>query len=407
MTARCWPAVIALVAALCACGQSAAPVPGTPPGDSLSATPNPLVRSLSLASLSPRAPTSPPGAVEFGRQLFFDEGLSANGRLSCASCHEPALAYTDGVARSVGLGTAMRNAPTLIGVAYSDWFYWDGRKDSLWSQALLPLEAGDEMGSSRVQVLRYIAAHYRGAYESLYGALPAVLATLGDRPLGPYGDPAARDRWNRLPLRDREAINNGFANVGRSLAAFEATLLPEPTRFDRYAAGDTSALSSEEQAGLALFLDDDRTRCLRCHNGPLLTNQGFHNIGTGVFTEAPLDFGRSVGIRAALFDEFNCHGPYARPNDDCAALDFLSRDNHTPLDGAFKVPTLRYLTLTAPFFHDGRAATLEAVVEHYRQPPTDEIHELLPIDITEFEKAALVAFLRSLSEPEPAASPAP
>ncbi|MEM9529787.1 MAG: hypothetical protein AAGA23_02585 [Pseudomonadota bacterium] len=207
----------------------------------------------------------------------------------------------------------------------------------------------------------------------------------------------------------RLQINRVFVNIGKAIAAYERTLSHRPGRFDHFVAavfaGDAKKaarlLSPDEQAGLRLFLDTERTRCLRCHNGPLLTNQNFHNVGTGNLDgEGTLDLGRAIGLRAVLLDEFNCLGLYSdAPAAQCAALNFVPRD-HLPgnLNGAYKVPGLRNVSATAPYFHDGRFGTLEAVIQHYRNPPPAAIAmgELVPLELNDTETKSLVAFLKTL-----------
>lgn len=350
-------------------------------------------------------------AAAFGEALFFDADLAGTD-VSCGTCHQPEQYFTDGMARSKGTGETLRNAPTIVGAAFNRWFYWDGRRDSLWSQALIPFEAADEMGSSRVGVLRRVAADpdLRERYEQLFGELPAEeLAAIADAEAGPLGSPPMRDAWNRVPLAEQRAINGAFANLGKALAAYERTLLPEATRFDRFvravsggmkpAEGDL--LTADELAGARLFVDPDKTQCMQCHNGHLGSNGEFHNIGSGNFTGPRLDFGRVFGLRAVLMDEFNCQGPYsdAEPHE-CVELLYLNKDSHIPLQGAFKTPTLRGLPRTAPYFHDGRFATLDEVLDWYNDPPPVEQvgpHELRPLNLSDLELRNLKAFLLTLS----------
>lgn len=370
-----------------------------------------ILRSLSLAAMDGPPPdpsnrvADDPAAAALGRRLFFDPRLSRDGSLSCASCHQPERYFTDGRPRSRGLATTLRNAPTVVGSAYQSWFYWDGRRDSLWSQALIPIEAPDEMGGSRLAAVRLVTTEpgYRQAYRDVFGSPPALPEVSGHA--GPFGAGEVRSAWEGLPEPTRRRINEAFANLGKAVAAYERTLAPPSTPFDRYVA---RLLTGDEEPGLLgepalggarLFLDEARTRCLRCHNGPMLTNGSFHNIGTGNLEGGHLDFGRAFGVRAVLLDEFNCLGPCsdAAPAD-CLELRFLNRDPHVPLEGAFKVPSLRGLTATAPYMHDGSRPTLAAVLEHYRNPPASGgPHELTPVAITDDEAAALVAFLRTLS----------
>ncbi len=352
-----------------------------------------------------------PAAAAFGKQLFFDPRLSRDGELSCASCHQPHRYFTDGLPRAVGSGQVARNTPTVVGSAYLSWFYWDGRRDSLWSQALIPFEAADEMGGSRMAVVRLVGADgkYRKQYEAIFGPFPTlVLAESLPEHAGPYGDRHSRAAWSRLPRATARTINRVYANVGKAIAAYERTLLPTPSRFDGYVSqvlskGDGpmgELLSNREIAGLKLFIDSKRTQCLQCHNGPMFTNGGFHNIGTGNFSGEHLDFGRVFGVRAVLMDEFNCLGPYsdAQP-EQCMELRFLNKSAHVPLEGAFKVPGLRGLAATGPYMHDGRFDTLHAVLEYYRQPPDTEqhSHELNALALSNSELGQLPAFLLSLT----------
>lgn len=379
-----------------------------------------LLRSLTLDALGP-PPTQPsnavaddPRAAELGHRVFFDPGLSATGAVSCAHCHEPERYFTDGLARSRGVGQTGRNAPTVVGSAYAPWLFHDGRRDSLWSQALAPLESAEEMGLTRLEVVRRVAfaAETASLYAAVFGPPPAVARRPGIERAGPYGDRADQERWYRLSAHERRAIDRAFANVGKALEAYQRTLQPAPGRFDRYAeaalagrADGASHLTPEESEGLRLFLDAGRTRCLQCHNGPLLTNQSFHHIGTAEDADGVQDFGRFLGVQAVLLDPFNCLGALsdAAP-EDCGELRFLDRRNVDHETGKFKTPTLRGLAKTGPYMHDGRFATLAEVVDHYRRPPQTSPGELMPLDLDDAEAAALTAFLTTLGD-EVAAPP--
>ena len=364
-----------------------------------------VMRSLSLTALPP-LPNSPsnrvannPEAAALGRAVFFDPRFSGNGQLSCASCHQPDQFFTDQRPRGVGIKTTQRNTPTLVASGWLRWFYWDGRRDSLWSQALIPFEAGEEMGGSRAQVVWQLGQAYRESYEKIFGDFPKTLLTV--RPsahASPIGDAAMQNRWYRMPKSRQQSVNTVFANLGKAIAAYERTLQPKPTRFDRFVAEQQSdLLNDQEKAGLKLFIDPAKTNCLQCHNGPLLTNQGFHNIGSGNFDGQRLDFGRVFGVQALLLTEFNCLGPYsdAKP-EDCTALRFLQKNGH--LEGAFKTPSLRNLKKTAPYFHDGRFQTLQQIIEFYTTPPSNNgPHELKALTLSAQEQKNLVAFLSTLN----------
>jgi cytochrome c peroxidase len=373
-----------------------------------------LLRTLSLRSLA-RARDDPSNrvadderAARLGHRLFFDASLSASGAVACATCHRPERSFSDGLAKSVGLGPGSRNAPTLVGAAHSPWLYWDGRRDSQWAQALAPLEASNEMGSTRLEVARRVAndPRYRTEYEALFGAAPDFDDPARFPPRGgPFGDVSARAAWDRLPEADRDRVNRAFANVGKAIAAYERVLAPAPSRFDLYVGhlldGDLDAarraLDTDEIAGLRLFLDGARTQCLRCHNGPLFTNHGFHDIASSRLGSLP-DLGRFAGLQSLLLDPFNCLGPYSdAPKERCAELRFLDQRELATLSGAFKTPTLREVGQTAPYFHDGSLETLEDVVAHYRRPPADPGSEIVPLELSDREAAQMAAFLRGLA----------
>ncbi len=370
-----------------------------------------VLASLLLTEAPP--PPSPsnrvaddPRAAALGERLFFDRSLSGNGELSCASCHDPERHFTDGRARGQGLQDGLRNTPTVVGAAHGSWFYWDGRRDSLWSQALIPFEAAGEMGSSRVAVVRRILQEptYMQSYAGLFGA-SGVDAWIDELPAhaGPFGEPPVRNAWFQIAKERQEAINRVYSNLGKCIEAYERTLRPEPSRFDAYVQSvlhdpeSANQLSSDERRGLALFIADE-SRCMRCHNGPLFTNGGFHNIGTGQLTGQDLDFGRVFGLQAAFMDEFNCLGSYSdAKSEDCKALRFANRNDDAHMRGAFKVPSLRGVARTAPYFHDGRHATLEDVVRFYNSPgPKFDGLELEPLGLDDDEIRALVSFLKTL-----------
>ena len=373
-----------------------------------------LLRTLSLRSLAEtRADPSnrvadDPRAAKLGHRLFFDASLSASGAVACATCHRPERSFSDGLATSVGLGPGSRNAPTLVGSAHSPWLYWDGRRDSQWAQALAPIEAANEMGGTRLEVARLVAndPRYRAEYEALFGAAPDFGDPTRFPPrAGPFGDASAQAAWDRLPERDRDDVNRAFANVGKAIAAYERLLAPAPSRFDAYVGhlldGDLAAarraLDADEIAGLRLFVDGARTQCLRCHNGPLFTNHGFHDVASSRLGSLP-DLGRFAGLQSLLLDPFNCLGRYSdAPKEGCGELRFLDRRELATLSGAFKTPTLREVGQTAPYFHDGSLATLEDVVAHYRRPPADPGSEIVPLELSDREAAQLAAFLRGLS----------
>jgi cytochrome c peroxidase len=373
-----------------------------------------LLRGLSLSSL-PSLPPDPTNryaddarAVTLGQRLFFDTRLSVDGRVACATCHLPSEQFQDGIPLGRGVGTTTRRTMPLAGAAYSPWLFWDGRKDSLWSQALGPLESPVEHGGSRAQFAHVIAEQYRAEYEALFGPL----SDLGDETrfpaaAGPVADPQARAAWEAMAPEDRETINRIYANIGKAIAAYERRILPGRSRFDAYVdavvAGDAAAmaqsLSPDEVAGLRLFVG--RAQCINCHNGPLLTNNDFHNTGVPQAPGLPEDRGRAEGLKQVLEDEFNCLSRYSDAEPaDCGELRFAKVDEHEQ-ERQFKPPSLRNVAERAPYMHAGQFATLRAALEHYnRAPEAPAGHsELEPLGLSERELDQLEAFLRALSAP--------
>ncbi|MDR7268609.1 cytochrome c peroxidase [Pelomonas saccharophila] len=348
-----------------------------------------------------------PEAAALGKRLFFDTRLSANGRVACASCHAPERGFQDGRPLGQGLATGSRRTMPIAAASHGRWFFWDGRKDSLWSQALGPLEDGAEHGANRVQLVRLLAGGYRRDYEAVFGPLPALAGL--PAAASPLGTPAEREAWTRLPAAQQDAVNRAFANLGKAIAAYERGLMPGETRLDRYIAGDASALSAQEVRGLRLFIG--KAQCVSCHAGPLLSDQHFHN--TGVAPRNPLqpDRGRAPAVARAQADPFNCLGPFSdTPPGGCAELSFIATDDER-MEGAFKTPGLRNVAERAPFMHAGQIATLEDVVVHYVAAPDAAVGrselaradrrraERRPIALNAAEAADLVALLRALSGP--------
>ena len=385
------------------------PLPGS---SSWSAEELRLIRSLSIERLAalPADPSNRvadlPAAAEFGQRLFFDTRLSGNGSIACATCHRPELMFTDGFQLAMGAALGPRHTPSLVGLAHSPWYYWDGRKDSQWSQALAPLEAAIEHDIDRLQVARLIDSDsdYRQMYNALFGALPVIPAT----PLAAYplGDEQQQINWNSLSSAQQNAVSGIFANLGKSIAAYERKLMPGATRFDEYVGSIAASseldqgelLSSVELAGLRLFIG--KAQCVSCHNGPLFTNHEFHNTGVLSIAGQLPSMGRYDGIRTARSDPFNCQGEFSDAEQaDCIELRF-ARDDNT-LVGAQKTPTLRNVSWTAPYMHGGQLATLAAVLKHYNEAPLSMLshNEAKPLGLRPVELRQLEAFIRTLSAP--------
>jgi len=277
------------------------------------------------------------------------------------------------------------------------------------------MEGPAELGSSRLAVAHRIRAHYAEEYAAIFGVLPdledASRFPPQAMPLAGQPDHPWARAWQAMDPSDREAVNRVFANVGKAIAAYERKLLPGEAPFDAYVAallaGDPRGgghLTPAAERGLAAFTGP--AGCIHCHNGPLLSDHGFHNVGLRPDSpdQAP-DIGRARGARDLLADEFNSAGPYS----DSAPLPDLVYLNPDFRDflGAFKTPTLRNVGATAPYGHNGQFPTLGDVLDWYRELPRvplaghrDLILKVLPGEVSTGD---LTAFLESLTGALPAA----
>ncbi len=345
-------------------------------------------------------------AARLGRRLFFEPALSDGAPdVSCATCHEPARAFTDGrsVAAAAGVGT--RNSPTVLDTAHDRWLFRDGRVDSLWAQAIQPLEDPVEMAGSRVGLVRRL----RGD-AALADAWRAALGdALDDPALADLDDPLPHVRArDALPDATRAAVDRVVADTGKALAAYQRRLLTGPSPFDAWAAGDDAALSPSAVRGFAVFAG--KARCTRCHFGPRFTDESFHNLGVPPLGGgAPRDPGRYRGAPRLLADPFRADGPHS---DDPAGerARRLATLRTGPDDwGAFRTPSLRNVARTAPYMHAGQFATLRDVVRFYAtlEGAVGAGHHgestLEPVDLTERQVDDLVAFLGSLTGEDPPA----
>ena len=399
--------LLASIALIAVVGWNYLSIPGVP---DWSEEERRLIASLSLDSLPP-LPLDPsnlvaddPAAAEFGHHLYFDTRLSSNAQVACATCHKPELMFTDGLALAVGVGIGPMHTPSLVGLAYSPWFYWDGRKDSQWAQALAPLEAKHEHATDRVQLLHLISsdAVYRGMYEDVFGplSLPAMLPESGT----PDGDAQQQASWNALDRETQTDISQFFANLGKAIAAYERKILPGRTRFDDYAAevaassDKDNALSNSEKSGLKLFIG--KGQCVTCHNGPLFTNHEFHNTGVLAVGGQMPSMGRYDGVRVSREDSFNCLGEFSDASTtECTELRFARDAND--LVGALKTPTLRDISETAPYMHGGQMTDLTQVVNHYNKAPSSMLshNEAKPLGLRIVERIQLEDFLMTLTAP--------
>ena len=375
--------------------------------DTLTEAERKQVASLSLAALRPLPPdptnrvADDPAAAALGSALFFDTQMSPGGTVACATCHQPDRQFQDGLALGRGVGTTDRRTMPVAGAAYSPFQFWDGRADSLWAQALWPMEEAREHGGTRAFYVHVVARKYRDAYTAVFGPLPDTVGL--PEAAGPKGNAAERAAWDGLDEGRRDAVNRAYANIGKAIAAYERTLQPAETRFDRFAAalaegrepeGD-ARFSDLETEGLKLFLGS--AGCVTCHNGPRFTDEHFHNTGVPQAAGLPEDRGRAQAVPQLLSDPFNCEGPYSDAPERCDELRFMIREGEE-LERAFKTPSLRGAAGRAPYMHSGQIATLEDVVAHYSAAPAAPSghSEVEPVTLTDRGRAALVAFLKTL-----------
>ena len=376
------------------------------------------LRSLWLGNLPPPPPdlgnavADDPRARRLGYHLFFDTRLSANSQVSCATCHQPAQRFADELALAQGLKIGKFNTMSLIGAAHSPWFFWDGRKDSLWSQALSPLENPLEQGAARTSLARLVAGE--PLYSELYSALFGPLADFSDHrrfpdTAGPNGNRESEAAWAGMAPADQATVTGVFVNLGKAIAAYQRLLAPGATRFDHYIEALTTGqppaapLSRQETEGLRLFIG--KAQCLNCHNGPLFTNHEFHNTGVLPAPGALPDKGRVAGVEVVRRDPFNCLGSYSdAASEHCAELRFAR--SGAELIGTRKTPSLRNLGGTAPFMHAGQMRTIHQVLEHYNRarPAIIGHNEAKPLHLLPYELKRLEAFLLTLDGPMAVAS---
>jgi cytochrome c peroxidase len=318
-------------------------------------------------------------AIALGERLFDDRSLSRTGGVACTTCHRPAHAFTDGNDRAQGLARGDRNTPTVLDLAGLRWYGWDGAQDNLWAQSLRPMLDPREMGADA----KHVASRVRGD--------PALRT-------------AYRKAFGRPPAASDEAV---AVDVAKAIAAYIETLATPRSQFDDFrdalARGDREAMARYPvlaQRGLAIFVGSGK--CTTCHAGPRLSNGEFHDVGIPYFVEpGRVDPGRYGGIRKLSRSPYNLLGRF---NDDARRTTATST-RHVALDhrnyGEFKVPSLRGVSHTPPYMHNGSLATLRDVVRHYSNFDVERQHAdgeriLVPLALDKYDVDALVAFLETL-----------
>lgn len=323
-------------------------------------------------------------AIAYGRRLFFTRALSRERRQSCASCHAPARAFTDG--RAVGQGRVAldRNSPALFNLRHNRWFGWAGQTDSLWAQSIRPILDRRELALTPALLARRVTLDkgLSHGYRQVFGARPGA-----------------------------HTPKQVLVNVAKALAAYQETLTTGKTPFDRFrdalARNDPAGMAAYPAAakrGLKIFVG--RGRCAVCHFGPNFTNGEFHNIGIVHFVGGGktqrVDPGRYGGVRSLRRNPYNLLGPWS-DDPKRSTAGFTRRVTLHPRNwGEFRVPSLREAARTAPYMHNGSLKTLEDVVRHYSAIPEDRLHQgrgrlLKPLNLSKREIADLVAFLKTLA----------
>jgi cytochrome c peroxidase len=308
--------------------------------------------------------------VELGRQLFFDRRLSSDGTISCASCHDPQKAFADGKRVSEGVGgkTGERNSPSILNAMFNSGQFWDGRAETLEAQAVLPLINAVEMGEqTHQQVVERLEKipEYAKAFREVFGSRVTIEL------------------------------------VGKAIAAFERTLISANSPFDRYTAGDRGAMSEAAIRGSIIFRT--KGRCTQCHAitqaYPFFSDQIYRNTGVAA-GHSEFNY---LTVKAMSLGKADASSPRLMEISRLAGASELGRFLVTgnALDvGAFRTPSLRNVELTAPYFHNGSAATLLDVVKFYVQGGNDNpmrAWELMAVDLTDEEQSDLVEFLKALT----------
>lgn len=312
-----------------------------------------------LAAVGPapenQANLSTPDKIALGKQLFFDRRLSGDGTMSCASCHLPELAFTDGEAVSLSYPTTRnwRNAPTLINVGHYRRLFHDGRAASLEEQALFPMLSAFEMNQNLDFLEEEIRSvpEYAAAFQKVFGS----------------------------PDTSRERI-------AMAIAVFERSLISKNAPLDRFLAGDERALSEKARKGYEIFMG--KGHCADCHDGAILSDERFHALRT---PEHP-DFQNDPRVAATrrFVAKITGFAEFRTIAEDPGRF-LISKDKKDWL--AFRTPTLREIAKTGPYMHNGIFATLDAVIEFFNQGGGTGNTSLTPLGLAAAEKEALKTFM--------------
>jgi cytochrome c peroxidase len=363
-----------------------------------------MVQEMALPSRLPVDPTnayaSSEPAAAFGKKLFADASLSTPGTVSCATCHNPAMAFQDNLVTSPGAVKGDRNSPSTLFAGYNTFQFWDGRADTLWMQALGPMENPHEFASSRLFIARRIASAHAAEYAAVFPSYP--LPDLSNETRFPRAGKPGDAAYDAMDKADQDAVTRVFVNVAKAIAAYEGKIQTQETALDRYIAGNKEALTPESKEGLKHWFT---AGCIQCHWGPALTDGAFHNVRfASGRVDGKGDEGAALGIPQLLASDFRAGG---RWSDDPAKALYLER--FTPeaiasLKGAFKTPSVRGTADGNPWGHGGSVNSLLGVAQQYGKAglPESDPRALGPSEpwVTEFDthtQVHLSHFLEALS----------
>jgi cytochrome c peroxidase len=369
---------------------------------------------LTKLSPLPEVPPDPtnayaddPEAAELGQMLFFDKKFSGQltvasdlgevgdvGKVSCASCHSSEYLDDDRSNPpkvSIGTGVHTRNSPTLINASFYQWTNWGGRFSAQWELPLAVAENPVTMNGNRLAIAHRIFDVYKEEYEAVFGPLEPALGNDLDRfpPSGKPGDAS----WAGMAPADQVIVNRILVNYSKAIAAYLRLLVSRESPFDRFMAGESSAISASAKRGAIVFAG--KGRCVNCHVGPHFSDDQFHVLGVPPVTPES-DDGRYKDVPGLLGSIFNRDGDYS-DKKDTGGLAGLTNPMPESTRKAFRTPGLRGVTLTAPYMHAGQFSTLAGVIEFYNAGGTAASKGLAPLHLTATEKLDLIAFLGTLT----------
>jgi cytochrome c peroxidase len=333
-------------------------------------------------------------AALMGFLIFFDARFSTTHNVRCETCHAPETYFDDEKPVATGIQTVTRNAPSVLNAAWmTRSFFWDGRADVLWAPPIIAMENPLEMNLTRLELAHAIATYYSTQYQAVFGTLPDLSDSTRFPPVGKPGDPA----FDGMAPADQDAVNRLASNVGKSIEGYLRKLATGKSPFDRFIAGDKTAMTSRQELGMLLFVDNG---CTNCHSGPLLTDGKFHNLGVPASDGGSPDPGRTPAVSEEQAQQFSPSSEFSDQPET------LSIPDATPADlGAFRTPPLRNVALTDPYMHNGSFTTLTDAVQFHLQGggsgkggymgTVDPL--LTPRTVSSDDVAAIVDFLSTLN----------